>query len=101
MPKKKTAIVASRRQYTPEFKAEAVKLVTEKGLTQAEAARDLGVAESVLGRWMQSVRRTASPDALSGQERDELAQLRRENGILRKERDILKKAAAFFAKEIL
>ena len=91
----------NRRKYTPEFKAEAVKLVLEAGLTQAQASRDLGVAESVLGRWLRAARVAAHPAALSEAERAELARLRKEVNVLRKERDILKKAAAFFAREIL
>lgn len=101
MARRTSSSGTSRRRYTPEFKAEAVKLVLEKGLSQAEAARDLGVAESVLGRWVQVAREADGPGALSAQERDELARLRREVSVLRKERDILKKAAAFFAKETL
>lgn len=90
-----------RRSYTAEFKAEAVKLVLESGLTQAQASRDLGITESVLARWVQDARAAERPGALQDAEREELKRLRRENGILRKERDILKKAAAFFAKESL
>jgi len=96
MSRKKT-----RKQYTPEFKAEAVKLVLEQGLTRAQAARDLGVVESVLGRWVQVAERNAKPGALTADERNELKRLRRENKVLRTEREILKKAAAFFAKESL
>jgi len=92
---------SKRRRYTPEFKAEAVKLVLEAGLTQAQASRDLGVAESVLGRWLRVARVAAEPAVLSEAERSELKRLRKENAILRKERDILKKAAAFFARETL
>ncbi len=91
----------SRRKYTREFKAEAVKLVLEEGVTQAQASRDLGVSESVLGRWVKVAREKAAPGALRDAEHAELKRLRRENSILRKERDILKKAAAFFAKEFL
>lgn len=90
-----------RKTYTPEFKAEAVKLVVEQGLTRAQAARDLGVTESVLCRWVQVHLESALPGALSAAERDELKRLRRENTTLRKEREILKKATAFFAKETL
>lgn len=91
----------TRRTYTPEFKAEAIKLVLEGGLSRAQAARDLGVAESVLGRWVQKAREAQAGDALTTAERAELKRLRKEVGVLRKERDILKKAAAFFAKEAL
>lgn len=92
---------SKRRKYTAEFKAEAVKLVVNQGLSRAQAARDLGIAESVLCRWVQLHREAGVPGALSDVERDELKRLRRENSTLRKEREILKKAAAFFAKETL
>lgn len=88
-----------RRKYSKEFKAEAVKLVLEQGLTRAQASRDLGVAESVLGRWVQLAERDAQPGGLTAEEREELKRLRKEVRILRTEREILKKAAAFFAKE--
>jgi len=93
-----------RQQYTAEFKKEAAGLVVDQGLTAAQAARDLGVSESVLGRWIQQARAsTAAPEAAppSESERAELKRLRSEVAILRKEREILKKAAAFFAKESL
>ena len=90
-----------RKQYTPEFKAEAAKLVLEQGLSRAQAARDLGVAESVLGRWVQVAERDQQPGALTVEERAELKQLRKQVKVLRTEREILKKAAAFFAKESL
>lgn len=96
-----TAKKQVRRRFTPEFKAEAVKLVLDEGLTQAQAARDLGVAESVLGRWIQAAREAQRPGALSADERAELKRLKQEVALLRKEREILKKAAAFFAKENL
>jgi transposase len=89
----------SRRSYSAEFKAEAAKLVLEQGMTQADAARDLGVAPSLIGRWVERAREAARPGALSEEERQELKRLRKENKVLRTEREILKKAAAFFAKE--
>ena len=90
----------SRRRYSRKFKEEAVKLVLEQGLTRAQAARDLGISESVLGRWVNKAQ-AAGGGALDDDLRQELARLRRENKILRQEREILKKAAAFFAKESL
>ena len=77
-----------RRQYSAEFKAEAVKLVLEHGLSRAQASRDLGVTERVLCRWVQAAVDSAVPGALSASERQELRRLRRENATLRKERDI-------------
>lgn len=89
-----------RRQYTPEFKKEAVQLVLVRELSIAQAARDLGIGESVLGNWVKKARETAEEGtALSVDERAELRRLQREVAVLREERDILKKAAAFFAKE--
>ena len=80
---------SKRRKYTAEFKAEAVKLVVNQGLSRAQAARDLGIAESVLCRWVQLHREAVEPGALSDVERDELKRLRRENSTLRKERGVL------------
>lgn len=95
----KTKTKEPRRTFSAEFKAEAVKLVVEQGMTRAEVARDLGIAASMVGRWVQDAQAQALPGALSAEERAELRRLRRENKVLRTEREILKKAAAFFAKE--
>ena len=94
-----------RRTYTPEFKAEAVKLVTERGYSVAEAARSLGIHETLLRSWKQALEAQGA-DAFPGQGKlpaaeEELRRLRAENKRLLAERDILKKAAAFFAKEAL
>ncbi len=88
-----------RRSFSAEFKDEAVKLVTERGLSLAAAARDLNVGESTLGRWVQAARADGQEPPLTWSEREELARLRRENERLREEKEILKKAAAFFARE--
>ena len=83
-----------RRTFTPEFKAEAVALVLDRGLTQSKVARDLDVTRSALRRWIkeEEARREAPPEQrLSTGERSELDRLRRENRILREEREILKK----------
>ena len=88
--------------YTREFKEEAIKLVTERGYKIAEAARSLGINENLLGKWKRrSEERSAggSPASLDGDERAELTRLRAENKRLMMERDILKKAAAFFAND--
>jgi transposase len=95
-----------RRTFTREFKLEAVKLIQERGVTVAQAARDLGVQGSVLRRWVQEEGAADSQQAFPGQgqmkpEQAELARLRREVIKLKAERDILKKAAAYFAKEAL
>ena len=95
----------TRRKFSREFKIEAVRLVTDRGVAVAQAARDLDVAESVLRRWMREL--TATPVAAfpgNGQMRAdlvEIAALKKEVARLRVERDILKKAAAFFAREAI
>ena len=96
MPTKK-----KRREFTLEFKAEAVKLVREEGLSRAQVARDLGLSPSMVGRWLEQAEKARAPGALTTEERTELKRLRRENKVLRTEREILEKAAAFFAKESL
>ena len=88
-----------RRKFSREFKIEAVKLITEQHYTISEAARNLGVVTSVLRRWMRELEAEAAGSRLGPDERMELAHLRREVKTLRQEREILKKAAAFFAKE--
>ncbi|GMV50920.1 MAG: transposase [Nitrospira sp.] len=94
-----------RRKFTREFKLEAVKLVRERGVTVAQAARDLGVHGTVLRRWVQECA-ADSQQAFPGQgqmkpDQVEIERLRREVTKLKAERDILKKAAAYFAKESL
>lgn len=89
-----------RRTYTPEFRAEAVALAEQEGVTQSQVARDLGISQSLLSKWVQAAKVAALPGALAVAEREEMRRLKRENAILRQERDILKKAAAFFAKEM-
>jgi transposase len=95
-------MVIKKAKYTQEFKAEAVKLVTEQGYSQAEAARSLGVKYGNMNRWMselggQSGAKKEKP--IPSAEQKELEQLRKEVKRLRLEREILKKAAAFFANE--
>jgi transposase len=94
-----------RRSYTREFKVEAVKLVTEKGYSVAEAARSLGIGETLLRSW-KVVLEKGGDQAFPGHGNlpaieEELRQLRAENKRLQMERDILKKATAFFAREAL
>jgi len=88
-----------RRRHSDEFKQEAVKLVTDQGYSVAEAARDLGLHENLLRTWKKKSETEAIDSELSEEERMELARLRAENKRLRMERDILKKATAFFANE--
>ncbi len=78
-----------RRKYTPEFKAEAVKLATQGADSLVEVARNLGVSDKSLYSWVADAKRETE-GGLTFQEREELARLRRENKRLRMERDILK-----------
>ena len=91
----------AKRQFTDEFKAGAVRLVLEEGKRVAEVARDLGLTPSTLRVWVERARadRTGGKTGLTTDERAELAALRKEMRVVRMERDILKKAVAFFAKE--
>ena len=90
--------VRRRKRYTPEFKAEAVRLVQTTDRPITEIAAHLGVTAKSLHEWINELR--PEPDArLTADERSELHALRRENVQLRMERDILKKATAFFARE--
>ena len=91
-----------RRKYTAEYKAETVRLVRESGKTVGEIAHDMDLTESALRNWVKQTEIDAGRGpvgALTSEEREELRQLRRENKQLRMEREILKKATAFFAKE--
>ena len=91
----------ARRQFTEEFKAGAVRLVLEEGKSIGSVARELDLTPSALSLWVRQERaeRTKGKSGLMKDEREELARLRKENRILAEERDILKKAAAFFAKQ--
>jgi transposase len=91
----------ARRSFTDEFKAGAVRLVLDEGKTVARVARDLDLTASALGGWVERARadRSNGKTGLTTEERAELARLRKEVRVLRMERDILRKAAAFFAKE--
>lgn len=91
-----------RRSFSPDFKAEAVKLVKESGKTVTAVARDLDLTVSALRSWVQQAEVDAGhgpAGALTSSEKDELTELRKEVRTLRMEREFLKKAAAFFAKE--
>src|ERR1700730_5082746 len=89
-----------RRSFTPEFKAHTVELVRTSGKSVGEVCRDLDLTETAVRRWVAQADVDAGRGAgLTPAEREELSRLRRENRVLRDERDILKKAAAFFAKE--
>ena len=94
-----------RRRFSREFKLEAVRLVRDRGVSVAQAARDLDVHENVLRNWVKDLEADAQV-AFPGRgklkpEQEEIDRLRREVAKLKAERDILKKAAAYFAREAL
>jgi len=95
--------MATRKKYTREFKQDAVRLVIEQGYNQSEAARNRGIDRGMLARWVKEFQEDER-EAFRGNgklttEEEELRRLREENRRLKMERDILKKATAFFAKE--
>jgi transposase len=94
--------ITTRRQFTDAFKVEAVRLTRESGRPVAQLARELGISDTVLYRWrseQQQVESQGRTRLTVRAEQDELTRLKRENEMLRKERDFLKRAAAFFARE--
>ena len=89
-----------RRSFTREFKAEVVALVRQPGNTAASVARDLDLTETAVREWVKQAEiDDGTRDGPTSEERAELAQLRKEVRVLREERDILKRATAFFARE--
>jgi transposase len=100
-PEAKAGKRRARRSFTEEFKAGAVRLVLDEGQSVARVARDLDLTESALRLWVEHARadRTGGKTGLTTEERAELTRLRKDNRRLLAEREILKKAAAFFAKE--
>ena len=91
-----------RRVHTPEFKAETVQLVLTGGRSVGQVAGDLDLAESLVRGWVRQAEADAGrgpAGALTTAEKEELSRLRKENKVLRMEREILKRAATFFAKE--
>ena len=95
--------MAGRRKFTREFKLEAVKLVRDRGVTTSQAARDLDLNVNVLRSWVRAFREDPTQafpgEGMQKPDDVEVTQLRREVARLKMERDILKKAVAFFAKE--
>ena len=96
-------MTTERKSYSKQFKVDAVKLVTDQGYKISEAARNLEISPNLLGRWKYQLA-GESDQAFPGKghmtpEKEELYRLRKENQRLRMEHEILKKAAAFFAKE--
>ena len=90
----------ARREFSEEFKARTVELILSSGKSINEVCRELDLTETAVRRWVTQAKVDAGPaPGLTSDERAELARLRRENKVLREEREILKKAAAFFATE--
>jgi transposase len=95
--------MTARKKYSKEFKLDAVSLVTDQGYTRIEAARSLGIQANMLGRWVKE-QQAGDDQAFRGNgkltpEQAEIRQLKEENRRLKMEKDILKKATVFFAKE--
>ena len=90
-----------RRRFTDEYKSSVVRLVLDEDKTVGAVARDLDLTETAVRAWVERARadRTKGKTGLTTTEREELARLRKENRILHEEREILKKATAFFAKQ--
>ncbi len=92
-------------KYPEQFRRDALKFVESSGKPIAEVARSLGIAEGTLWNWVRAARdaseRAADPDALTESERDELRRLRKENIELRTDTEILRRAAAYFARETM
>ncbi len=95
-----TTETRKRRKYTEDFKREAVALVTEQGYKISEAARSLDIGANLLGRWRRQLEEESTGLGVSVEEREELQRLRKENRLLRMEKEILKKASQYFAKEM-
>ncbi len=95
-------MAGKRRKYTPEYREQAVRLVTETGRPIAHVAAEIGVGAQLLGRWVAKAQEAGAGDnsvMLDDDERAELVRLRKENTELRLDREFLKKAATFFATE--
>ena len=91
----------ARRRFSDEFKAQTARLVLDEGKSVTAVARELDLVPSVVGTWVKHALadRTQGKTGLTTGEREDLAGLRKENRVLQEERDILKKATAFFAKQ--
>ena len=87
------------QKHTNEFKLEAVRLAEQEGMSVAQVARDLGISDSVLYDWVKKFGARSGGTPMTPDGREELLRLRRELQIVKEERDILKKATAFFARQ--
>ena len=105
IPWRKEALMGRPSKYPPEFRAEAVELVRSSGRPIAEVARSLDLSDTTLGTWVKVDRerreRDADPDALTESEREKLKRIRRESVQLRVDNEILRRAAAYFARETM
>jgi transposase len=100
VPQKGVHVPRTRPPYPPEFKAEAVKLARSSEKPLSELARDLGVSTETLRNWLKQQQTDAGKrDGATTDEREELRRLRKENKVLKEEREVLRKATAFFARE--
>ena len=94
-------VISKRRKYSAEFKREAVALANDPSVTQSQIAQELGISANMLGRWSREVKELGT-QVFGGQGKprdEEITRLKRELARVKKERDFLKEAAAFFAKE--
>lgn len=91
--------MVTRRRFTKEFRQEAVDLVLKQQMSIGQASSDLGIGKSTLDKWVRDAQnRRADPNRLSETELEELTRLRKENRVLKMERDLLKKTTVYFAK---
>ena len=91
--------MGNRYTYTEEFRREAVELARSSDRPRYKIAESLGVSDGALAGWIKEAERDEQPGALNADERDELVRLRKELAEVKQEREILRKAAAYFAKE--
>jgi transposase len=98
--RRKESMLAKQRQFTEEFRLDAIRLARSSPRSMRQTATDLGIPQATLSRWLREARQAgAVAETLSADERTELAELRRRVRVLETEREILRKAAAFFAQE--